>query len=137
MFMHFNHISPQRAFMTFLIFAAAYLVTVSVRAQDAVIVGPGDAIQLNENDQALITGTITSVDKGSIIINSASREMKVDLSDVKMKTAASDIFKPGMSVTINGEMNGDDFGMPVVKAKSITASETPTAVIQERGNLVP
>lgn len=137
MFMRTNHISPQRAFMTFLIFIAAYLVTVSVRAQDAVIVGPGDTIQLNENDQALITGTIVSTENGSVVIDSAGREMKVDLSDVKMRTDASDIFKPGMPVTIQGKMNGDDFGMPIVKAKSITVSETPTAVIQDQGIVVP
>lgn len=128
----------RRVFAFTLMFVAAYMVCISARAQDAVIVGPGDSIQLNADDRALITGTITAIDNdGALMIDSAGRQMKVSLRDVDLKADTDSIFEPGMSVTIQGEMSGEDFGVPIIRAKTITASETPGAVIQDQTRVVP
>lgn len=127
--------SLHRAFLFLLLFAAAYMISVSVRAQGddtTIVVGPGDAIQLNDNNDALITGTIVSAAGRTLIIDSAGRQMRVDLSDVKTQGQADELFRPGMAATVNGTIEGDHFGMPLIRATSITVSESPASVIRDQ-----
>ena len=123
---HQNSLStlPRRFFSGTLIFMAAYFVTISVNAS-APSANPAkpDVIQLKENGPAVITGTVVSADDNFVIINSAGTEMKITLEKVDMKDEADTLFKPGMEVSVEGEMTGNDFGTPVVSAKTITARE--------------
>lgn len=111
-----------------MIFAAAYFVTISVNAQTAPAAqGAPDVIQMNENGPTVVTGTITEVDGGQVTIDSGGTPMRVTLEDVELRGSAEDIFKLGMDVTVTGEMTGNDFGTPIIKAAQITAREMPAA----------
>ncbi len=114
-------ISLNKIFYAMLIFMAAYMTTIRVQAQETYT--SGDTIQLKENKDTVITGSVSEVDDNFLIIDSAGKKMKIDLSKVDMKASAKDILRPGMSVTVQGEIKGDDFGMPIVKATDVTASE--------------
>lgn len=98
------------------------MMSVSVNAQTA---PSNDAIQLNANKTAVMTGTVKSADENWVIIDSAGKEMKIVLDKVNLKDEADTVFEPGMSVTVEGELKGDDFGAPLVEASSITAVATP------------
>ncbi len=114
---HFN-----RIFFAALIFVAAYMTTISVKAQDVAVHG-GDAIQLNANSHAVITGTVISADENFVMIDSAGKELKIILDRVDLTSPADEMFRKGMVVSVDGKMKGDDFGTPIVEAYSITASE--------------
>ena len=107
-----------------LFFVAAYLTTINVQAQETLTTG--DAIQLRANNEAVITGTVVSADGNVVVINTAGRDMKIDLDKVDLKTPAQNVFQEGMSVTVQCKMNGEDFGVPLVEATSITASSGPS-----------
>lgn len=115
--------SAHRLFLAALMFLASYMITVRVNAQPAT----QDAIQLNANQGAVITGTIKEADENFVIIDSAGKDMKIVLNRVKMQGEADTVFQPGMSVTVEGKMDGNDFGMPLVEAYSITATEPVAA----------
>lgn len=115
--------SAHRLFLATLMFLASYMITVRVNAQPAT----QDAIQLNANQGAVITGTIKEADENFVIIDSAGKDMKIVLNRVKMQGEADTVFQPGMSVTVEGKMDGNDFGMPLVEAYSITATEPVAA----------
>ncbi len=121
-----------RSFLIVLIFTMAYLTTITVQAQD--VTSSGDAIQLTENNRAVITGTIVSAEDNVVIVNAAGKDMKVDLTDVKLKAPADDVFEAGMNVTVEGEMNGNDFGVPLVKARAITATAGPSSTYYQQRN---
>jgi hypothetical protein len=127
-----EHLRPPRHFFTsLLIFCAAYFVTISVNAQQppqAAPSAPADVIQLKDNGPAVVTGTVTEADDRHIVIDSAGTLMHIDLEEVELKGDAGALFKIGMDVTVEGKMTGNDFGMPIIKASSITARETPAAV---------
>ncbi len=106
-------------------FCVGYFTTVNVNAQGA------GAIQLNSNDTAVITGTVKEADENFIIIDSAGKEMKIVLDDVKLKAPADTMFERGMLVSVDGEITGEDFGVPLVKAKSVTATEAPADIVRE------
>lgn len=109
-----------------LIFSAAYFVTVSVNAgqPSAAKANPPDVIQFNANAPGVVTGTVTVAEEDYVIINTAGREMRINLEKVDLQNDAGTVFTPGMDVTVEGEMQGEDFGMPIMLAKSITARET-------------
>ncbi len=125
MSVHDRHaFSMHRLMYALLFFIAAYLTTITVHAQETLTTG--DAIQLRANNEAVITGTVVSADGNVVVINSAGRDMKVDLDKVDLKTPAQNVFQEGMSVTVQGKMRGEDFGVPLVEATSITASSGPS-----------
>lgn len=106
-----------------MMFLSAYFVTVRVNAQVA-----ADVIQLNANAPSLITGTITEASGNYVVIDSGGKPMKIVLDDVELKAPAEDVFTVGMNVSVQGEITGDDFGVTLVDAKSITAIQAPAAV---------
>lgn len=112
-----------RFFMAMVLFTAAYLVTVNVGHAQVPLSAPADGIQVGENGNVVVNGTIKEAKDNSFVIDSAGKDMKIDLKDVDMDTAAKALFKNNMHVTVVGKMNGDDFGVPVVDAKSVTAVE--------------
>lgn len=105
------------------IFLAAYMTSISIEANAQSAPLQGDAIQLNSNNTAVITGTVISADENFVIINSAGKEMKIVLDRVDLKGEADELLDKGMLVTVDGRMEGDDFGLPVVDAYSITATQ--------------
>ncbi len=113
----------KRFFLAALMFIAAYFTTITVNAQ-------ADAIQLNANNTAVITGTVKEADENFLIVNSAGKDMKIVLDDVHLQGPADTVFEPGMTVSAEGRMTGDDFGMPLFKASSITATEAPAPAVQ-------
>ena len=113
----------RRLFSGALIFSAAYFVTISVNAGQASPANQPDVIQLNADAPGVVTGTVIEADEEHIIINSAGRQMRINLEDVDLQNDAGTVFAVGMDVTVEGEMQGDDFGMPVMLAKSVTARE--------------
>lgn len=115
-----SHGATHRLLLATLVFLASYMITVRVNAQ---VAAPQDAIQLNASQGAVITGTIKEADENFVIIDSAGKDMKIVLDRVKLQGEADTVFQPGMSVTVEGKMDGDDFGMPLVEAYSITATE--------------
>lgn len=118
----------RRLFSGALIFSAVYFVTISVNAsQPTASANPPDVIQLNADAPGVVTGTVTVAEEDYVVINTAGREMRINLSEVDLQNDAGTVFVPGMDVTVEGEMQGDDFGMPVMLAKSITAREGATA----------
>ncbi len=116
---------PRRLLSGALIFSAAYFVTISVNAgqPSAAKANPPDVIQLNANAPGVVTGTVTVAEEDYVIINTAGREMRINLEKVDLKNDAGTVFAPGMDVTVEGDMQGEDFGMPIMLAKSITARE--------------
>ncbi|PZQ47875.1 MAG: hypothetical protein DI551_02620 [Micavibrio aeruginosavorus] len=122
----------KKTILAILMFTASYLTTITVKANAQAEAGylgsdlapvQKDAIQLNANRTAVITGTVKEADENFLIIDSAGKEMKVILDDVHLQSPADTVFEPGMMVTVDGRMTGDDFGTPVVKAASVTATE--------------
>jgi hypothetical protein len=110
----YHNVSLSRMFFAFAIFVFAYLCSISVKAQEA--------IQLNENDTAIVTGIIVNAEDDFLVVNTAGNNMHVTLGDVDLKQEADEVFQPGMSVEVVGEMEGNYFGMPVIQAKSVTAA---------------
>jgi hypothetical protein len=121
---------PRHFFTSLLIFCTAYFVTISVNAQQppqAAASAPADVIQLKDNGPTVVTGTVTEAEDRHVVIDSAGTLMHIDLEEVELKGDAGAIFKIGMDVTVEGKMTGNDFGMPIIKASSITAREIPAA----------
>lgn len=119
---HHHHTSFGRILFTGLIFVAAYFTTISVNAQTPVEGSP-DVIQLNTGDSSVMTGQIVDADENWIIIDSAGKEMKIVLDKMNLNAEADEVFQKGMMVTVQGEITGNDFGMPLVEARSVTATE--------------
>ena len=117
----FNKSAPRRPrrknhfFFAALMFLAAYFTTITVHAQQ-------DAIHLNSNKMATVVGTVKEANDNYLIVTSAGKDMKIVLDDVHMRGEADTVFTRGMTVTVDGLMSGDDFGVPLMKAKSITAT---------------
>jgi len=125
-----SHNTPNfhRIFFAAFMFMAAYLTTITVNAQTVVnapvsTVTSGDAISLSSGERTVITGTIVDADENWVIINTAGKDMKVVLNDVDLNAEADEVFEIGMQVSVTGDMKGDDFGVPLINAKSITATE--------------
>jgi hypothetical protein len=115
--------SINRLLLATLMFLASYMITVRVNAQ----VAPADGVQLHA-DGAVISGTVKEADENFVIIDSAGKDIKVVLDKVEMQGEADTVFQPGMVVTVDGKMDGDDFGMPIVQAHSISATENTAPV---------
>ena len=105
-----------------LMFIAAYFTTITVQAQ------PQDAIQLNSNNVATVVGTVKEANDNYLIVTSAGKDMKIVLDDVHMQGEADTVFTAGQTVTVDGMLKGDDFGMPLMKAKTVTAT-SPAAPV--------
>lgn len=113
-----------------LAFCAAYFITVTVHAQDAVVPQTPPVqgeITLGSNKVASVTGTVVEADENWVLISSAGRDMRVMLDKVNMKSEADNIFTPGMTVFVDGKMTGESFGVLVMQADTITASATQAA----------
>lgn len=104
-----------------LMFCAAYFTTITVQAQPQA----QDAIVLTEGKDAAIVGTVKEARENFIIVTTAGKDMKVVLDDVNLSGPAETVFTPGMTVTVDGEMKGDDFGVPLMSARTVTAT-SPT-----------
>lgn len=104
-----------------LMFVAAYMTTITVNAQPQ-----QDSIVFGQNELTSVTGTVKEADEDWVVITTAGKDMRIDLGDVHLNTEADTVFKPGMTVTADGRMNGEDFGVPVMKAKSIAATAPAT-----------
>lgn len=107
-----------------LIFVAAYLTTITVNAQPQ-----QDSIAFGQNELATVTGTVKEADEDWVVITAAGKDMRIDVDDVELHAETDTLFTPGMTVTADGRMNGEDFGMPVMKAKSIAAMAPTTGGI--------
>lgn len=121
----FNHprrTAPRRKnhfLLAALMFLAAYFTTITVQAQE-------DNISLGANKMASITGTVKEADENWVIVTTAGKDMKIVLDEVHLQGEADTIFTRGMTVTADGTMSGDDFGMPLMTAKVITATSPAT-----------
>lgn len=122
-----HHLRLNKFLMAMLFFTAAYMVTINIGNAQQAVNAPADGVQVGENGNVVINGRITEVRDGAVTIVSAGKEMKVDLKNIDLNTNSKAMFKNNMNVTITGSMNGDDFGVPIVDATSITATE-PSAV---------
>jgi len=125
-----RHAAPaivRHPFLVLMIFTAAYFTTITVKAnaQDAQV--QGDAIQVQSNDQAVITGTITKIADDNFEMSSNSKVLRIFLSDIDMKGPPSSIFRVGENVSVRGDLRGTDFGVMEVRAKSVVASANPAA----------
>lgn len=109
-------------FLMFMMFIAAYFTTVSLKANAQDTMVTGDAVQLQSNDNSLITGTITAVDREYFDMVSNESELRVYLLKVDMKGPASSVLSPGMNVSVSGEIRGEEFGRTIVRAKNVVAS---------------
>lgn len=128
-----THPIIKHPFLTLLMFIAAYFTTVSINANAQDTLVTGDAIQLQANQKALITGTITKVNDDNFEMSSNGKTLRIFLKDVEMAGAADTVFQPGMNVSVQGDMKGENFGMMEVRAKSIVASKDPTSTYIEHG----
>jgi len=111
-------VPARKAFFAALMFLAAYFTTITVNAQS-------DALYLGQNKAAVVTGSVVRADENYVIVNSAGKDMKIVLDKIDLKGEADTLFSPGMIVSADGRMTGDDFGMPIFEAKNITATEAP------------
>lgn len=124
--------STNRAFFAALMFVAAYFTTVTVNAQTAAFqssapggvttVTQGDTIRLGANEDTVITGTITGMGDGYLIVKAAGKDMRVGLSRVGVKSSTGDMFDVGMQVTATGRLSGNDFGTPILSARTVTVT---------------
>lgn len=111
-----------RLFLAALMFLAAYFTTITVQAQ------PQDGIALGQNESASVSGTVKEADENWVIVTSAGKDIKIVLDDVGLNGPTDTMFTPGMTVTADGKMTGDDFGMPIMEAKVISAT-SPAPVV--------
>lgn len=116
-----------------LMFITAYFTTISVKANAQDTVVTGDAVQVQQNDESLITGTITDVDDRYFDMDSNGKTMRIMLHDVKMSADADDVFAIGMNVTVRGEFRGEEFGRTIVYAENVVASTGPTSTLIDGG----
>ena len=113
------------------LFCAACLMTGNVHAQTvAATPRAGDTIQLNNNGansdgNISVTGVISEADEDFLMIDSNGKKMKIMLSDVNLKQDTKTIFNKGMAVSVSGTSSGDDFGVPVIRASSVSATTPP------------
>lgn len=109
-----------RLFLASLIFTAAYMTTITVKANAQ---ATGDAIQLEANSETSLQGRIEEIEDNFLIVDSSGKKIKVVLDDVEMNAPADTMFQKGMYVSVAGKISGDDFGTMILDAKSITATE--------------
>lgn len=135
-----NHGIPRpaygRIFVVMLIFVAAYLASIRVHAQETMVQG-SDAIQLGTNSEAAVTGVIKQAEDNFMVIDVAGKDIKVVLDKIDLKADTDTLFQPGMSVTVNGKMKGDDFGTPLMEAHTVTMSENPAVIYYGAKPVVP
>ena len=112
-------------FFAAMMFVAAYFTTITVQAQ------PQDAIVLNESRAAATVGTVKEANENYLIVTTAGKDMKVVLDDVNLTGPAETVFTPGMTVTVDGEMKGDDFGVPLMSARSVTATSPASGASED------
>lgn len=103
-------------FFAALMFLAAYFTTITVQAQ------PQDVIALGENKSASVTGQVKEADENWVIVSSAGKDIKVVLNKVNLKAESDTVFQVGQTVSVDGRITGDDFGMPIMEATSIVAT---------------
>lgn len=129
-----------RIFLASLIFTATYMTTITVKANAQTA---GDAIQLQANSETTLQGRITEVDDNFIIVDSNGKKVKVVLDDVELKAPAESVLSKDMYVVVSGKITGDDFGMMLLDAKSVTATEggaatyAPNTVVAPAAVMVP
>ena len=116
-------------FLALMMFLAGYFMTISVRANAQDTMVTGDAIKLEKNKDALITGQIVEVGDTYFDMESNGKLLRIFLSKVDMRDSADAVFSRGMHVTVRGEMRGEEFGRTNVRAESVVATATPTATI--------
>lgn len=114
-------------FLILMIFIASYFTTVSIKANAQETLVTGDAIQLQSNEKALITGTITEVKDGYFDMSSNDKNLRVYLKDVELNAPADKVLSRGMNVTVRGDMRGEEFGRTIVRAKNVVASNKAAA----------
>lgn len=115
--------------LALMMFLAGYFMTISVRANAQDMVVTGDAVQVQDDESALITGHITDVKKDHFDMESNGKTLRVFLTKVDMKSEADTVFTPGMHVSVKGELRGEEFGRTIVRAENVVASAAPTATV--------
>lgn len=118
-------------FLALMMFLAGYFTTVTLKANAQDTLVTGDAIQLNENHGALVTGKIVNVDDTYFDMESNGKQMRVFLKDVKLRQKASSVLSKGMNVTVRGTFHGEEFGRMLMDAENVVASASPSATIMD------
>ena len=117
----------QKSFLAMICFTFAYLTTITVNAQQQETIVTGDTIHIDNSDNTIVSGVIDTVDDGVIELVSGETRVRIGTRNLNLKSPAEDIFKPGMNITVKGDMEKGDFGTMVVDADNITMSTNPSA----------
>ena len=118
-------------FLALMIFLAGYFMTISVRANAQDTIVTGDAIQLQDDDSALITGRIIEVKDQYFDMESSGKVLRVSTRKVDLGASADSVLVKGMHVSVRGEMKREEFGRMLVDAESVVASASPSATVIE------
>lgn len=122
----------RRSFFAVFVFMAAYLttVTVSATAQTAIVTPlETGGIVVSDNGGANVTGTIIDADEDWVLIDAAGKEIRVSLNEVDLNAESDVVFEKGMMISVQGEMRGEEFGVPLMRAETVRAAQPSTVTI--------
>lgn len=78
---------------------------------------------LDDNDNNnIISGTITRVEGDSVFVDYSGREIEVDMDDIDMEGSISNFFAPGMTISAKGSFE-DEGHTPVLDAREVVRSD--------------
>lgn len=97
----------------------ACLMPVLAEAKDSTLV-------LDNNNNNIISGTITRVEGESVFVDYSGREIEIDLDDVDIDDGnINDFFAPGMTISAKGSFE-DDGHTPVLDAREVVRADAGT-----------
>lgn len=77
-----------------------------------------DTLILNKGHNSVISGTVLSVQRETLILENNDKEIRVELDNMDLDTPATSLFEPGMEVSVEGRF--EDLGAtPEFKAIKI------------------
>jgi hypothetical protein len=86
-----------------------------------------NVIQMNNNQDVVMTGTISDVSEHHITINDGTTSTQVSTDNLQGgSAAASDLLKNGMKVTVRGTLASGEFNEPMIRATNVSAYQDAT-----------
>jgi hypothetical protein len=98
---------------------AACLTPVAAEARDSTLV-------LDNNNNNIISGTITRIDGDSVFVDYSGREIEIDMDGIDIEDGSiNDFFAPGMTISAKGSFD-DDGHTPVLDAREVVRADGAT-----------
>jgi hypothetical protein len=83
-----------RALLFFVISVFGVTIAVAAMAQDAIVI--------NKTRHSIVSGTVSAVSGNIVTLETAGKQIRVDVGDLRLQGAARDLLAPGTNVTVEG-----------------------------------